>query len=415
MDTATTVAKASTGSHEGDPSRVSPPALPRTHSWAHGHRRALPSPRITAALAALVSASCLLFVPGLARADGPTPAQEAQADALFQRANEKAAKKDYVAACPLFEEAYRIAGGGGTAQNLAICYEDLGKVTAAYNAFVELRRVAIATSRLDRVKLAEEHLAKLEPRLSRLRVRIPSERRVPDLLISVDGDTYGEKALESGIVVDLGSHVVKLTAAGRKPLELTRSVTSEGSTVIVDVPVADPVEPPLRSVTVTDERVVSHAATRTLGLVLGGAGMVTLVAGGVFAVLTVTTNASARRACRDNTDGLTLSNKGLVDDPSLSFDSAGNCYASTPERPNPYVANANRIHDEARGYGTMATFMVPIGLGAVAFGTYLVLSSRPDEAPKELPKKASSTTPPRALSARLVPGIGSVMLSGEFN
>jgi hypothetical protein len=354
-------------------------------------------------VAAVTLAPCLAYAEG---PSGPTPAQEAEADALFRRANEKVAKKDYVAACPLFEEAYRIAGGGGTAQNLATCYEDLGKVAAAYHAFAELRRISMAANRADRVKLAAERMARLEPRLSRLRVRIPPERRVPELLVSVDGDTYGEKALESGIVVDVGPHVVKLTAPGRKTLEMTRSIASEGTTETLDVPIADA---DAAMALGYDERVASRSATRRVGLVLGGVGMVTLVAGGIFGVLTVTTNASARRACRDNTEGLTLSNKGPVDDPSLAFDAAGNCYASTPGRPSPYVENANRIRDEARGFGTLATIMVPVGLAGAIFGTYLVLTSQPTELVEKGPKKASL---PRT---RIAPGFGSVSLSGEFD
>lgn len=355
--------------------------------------------------------AAVMLAPRFAHADaasGPTPAQEAEADALFRRANEKVAKKDYVAACPLFEEAYRIAGGGGTAQNLATCYEDLGKVAAAYHAFEELRRISIPANRADRVKLAEEHMAKLEPRLSRLRVRIPPERRVPELLVSVDGDTYGEKALESGIVVDVGRHVVKITAPGRKTLELTRSVASEGTTETLDVPVSDADAGAPATASRSDERVASQSATRTVGLVVGGVGMVTLVAGGIFGVLTVTTNASARRACRDNTEGLSLSNKGPTDDPSLAFDGAGNCYASTPGRPSPYVEDANRIRDQARGFGTLATIMVPVGLAGAIFGTYLVLTSRPEESVEKAQKKASG------LRMHVLPGFGSVSLSGEF-
>ncbi len=355
--------------------------------------------------------AAVMLAPRIAHAEagsGPTPAQEAEADALFRRANEKVTKKDYVAACPLFEEAYRIAGGGGTAQNLATCYEDLGKVAAAYHAFEELRRISVAANRADRVKLAEEHMAKLEPRLSRLRVRIPPERRVPELLVSVDGDTYGEKALESGIVVDVGPHAVKVTAPGRKTLELTRSVASEGTTETLDVPVSDPQATAPTMVLRSDERVASQSAVRTVGLAVGGVGMVTLVAGGIFGVLTVTTNASARRACRDNTEGLTLSNKGPTDDPSLAFDAAGNCYASTPGRPSPYVEDANRIRDQARGFGTLATIMVPVGLAGAIFGTYLVLTSRPEESVEKAQKKASG------LRMNVLPGFGSVSLSGEF-
>lgn len=356
---------------------------------------------------ALVIASAGVSLAGVARAEGPSSAQESEADALFSRANELVAKKDFAAACPLFEQAYHLAGGGGTAQNLAICYEDLGKVASAYRAYAELRRVSlVAPVRPDRVRLAEERMARLEPRLSRLRVRVPEARKVPDWLVTVDGDTYGDKALADGIAVDVGTHAVKLTAPGKKPLEIVRVVAREGATEIVEIPETDaaPVEAPLAPQ--KDDREASRHAMRTGGLVLGGAGLVTIFAGGVFAILTATRSSAASDACRDPTPDGSLSNKGPTDDPSKMFDAAGHCYASTPARPNPYLEESNRIRDEARTYGTVATFMVPIGIAAVATGTYLVLASRPEPGPA--PKKTARSSP------MLLPTLGGVVFVGEL-
>lgn len=358
------------------------------------------------------AAWCLLVAVGLgvaprtAQAEGPSASDEAKADALFQRANERVAKRDFAAACPLFEEAYHLAGGGGTAQNLATCLEDLGKLAAAYHAFAELRRVSIPAGRADRVKLAEERMAKLEARVPRVRVRLAAELRSPETLVTIDGDTYGEKAIEAGVPVDVGAHVVKVMTPGRAPIEVSVTLQREAQIETVDLPRAAPGQVQAPGAPAShDDAESSRAAVRTAGLVVGGVGAVSLVVGGVFGVLTATTAAAARAACRDSTDGLTLSNKGAIDDPRLMFDASGRCYTSTPDRPNPYYEDSQRLTQNARGYGTIATIMVPVGVAGVVAGVYMILTTRTD---RTEPKAA------RAASARLVPTPFGVTLAGEF-
>jgi hypothetical protein len=371
------------------------------------------------ALVGLLSALCATGAAGVARADGPKPTptstQEAEAEALFQRARAKVLQGDFAAACPLFEESYRLAGGGGTAQNLATCYEDLGKLALAHKTFVTLRRASVASGREDRVRLCDEHIVKLELRLARLRVRVPPQSRVPGMKILVDGDEPDEPTRTAGVLVYPGVHVVRVSAPGRAPIELQRVVPREGAIEIVDVPVlrtsADgpPTEGPPTDK--KDDRLAAREATRVVGFAVGGAGLAVLVAGGVFGVLTVTTNNAAKRACRDNTEGLTLSNT-TGNDPSRYFDAAGGCYASTPERVNPFVESANQLHSEARSYGTIATLLIPVGLAAAGAGAYLVLTSS-----DELPRRAAARAPrPKAspVTARVVPGLGGLVVAGEF-
>ncbi len=368
--------------------------------------------RGVAALALLVTS--LVCAPSVAQprapVHAPTPAEEAQAEELFQRARLKALQRDFEAACELFEESYRLAGGGGTLQNLAICYEDGGKRLAlAHQKFVELRRLSVEAGRQDRVKLADEHITKLELRLARLRVRVPVASRVPGLKITVDGEEPNETTREAGVLVDVGTHVVKVSAPAKQAIEIQKLISREGAVEILEVPVlaelpreaggkgATP--PPSAS-----ERAAARDGTRTVGYATGATGLAVLVAGGVFGVLTITTNNAAKRACQDTTPGLSLSNT-RGDDPTRYFDASGSCYASTAERPNPFVEAANRVHAEARTYGTISTILVPVGLIAAGVGAYLVLTSSSDEGPRQ------SSAP---LRARVSAGLGGLSLSGEF-
>lgn len=351
--------------------------------------------------------------PRVASADAPlTPAAEAEAEVLFQRARAKVVQGDFAAACPLFEQSYRLAGGGGTAQNLATCYEDLGKLALAHKTFVTLRRASVAAGRDDRVKLCDEHIIKLELRLARLRVRVPPRSRAPGMRILVDGDEPDEPTRTAGVLVDPGVHVIRVTAPGKSPIEIQRVVAREGAIEIVEVP-------PLVNDTATgavagspgeapSDHLAAREATRTVGFAVGGAGLAVLVAGGVFGVLTVTTNNAAKRACRDNTAGLTLSNTTGTE-PSRYFDAAGGCYASTPERVNPFVESANKLHSEARSYGTIATLLIPTGLLAAGAGAYLVLTSSSEPA-----RPRAAREPASKLTARVLPGLGGLVVAGEF-
>jgi hypothetical protein len=356
--------------------------------------------------------------PAIARAEGSSAApsqptaDEARAEALFQQAREKATRRDFAAACPLFEQSYRIAGGGGTAQNLATCYEDLGKLALAYNAFLELRRVSLEAGRQDRVKLADEHLAKLEPRLSRLAIRAPDGPRLEELEVAIDGDVYGERAWEAGLVLDVGPHRIRVSAKGKKSLELNKTITREGVRETLALPqLEDAVKVPTVDPLLRDA-LESRRSMRTVGYVVGGVGLATLVAGGVFGVLTFTTEASARDACTDTTPGKSLSNVS-GNDPRLFFDAAGHCYAATPTRANPYLDESNRLHERARSFGTLSTILVPLGLAGIAGGAYILWKTASADPRADLPGKTRTARAPRVLPTFL-PTMGGLVIEGDL-
>jgi len=231
------------------------------------------------AVLGVLSALYATTAAGVARAEGPkpTPAQEAEAEALFQRARARVLQGDFAAACPLFEESYQLAGGGGTAQNLATCYEDLGKLALAHKTFVALRRASVASGREDRVRLCDEHIVKLELRLARLRVRVPPQSRVPGMKILVDSEEPDEPTRTAGVLVDPGLHVVRVTAPGKAAIELQRVVPREGAIEVVDVPPlrasADGPQPDGPPSDKKDDRLAAREATRVVGFAVGGAGL----------------------------------------------------------------------------------------------------------------------------------------------
>ena len=319
------------------------------------------------------------------------------------------ARSDYTSACPMLAESYRLVPGGGTLQNLAICYEEEGKVAFAYKSFNELRASAQKAGRDDRVKLAEEHIAKLAPRISRLRILVPETSRAPGLTVTVDGEEYGEASWNVGIALNAGTHVVRASAPGKKAVELRRKLDDEGATESLELPklldappgTLHPIPGSASGVSLADlDRLSTNRALRTTGFVVGGIGLATAAIGGVFGVLTFTTNSAAKNACRDNTGG-TLSTKidpsGKVYDTGAEFDERGVCYGQTPA-----YRTANALHDRASNYGTVSSILVPVGLAGLALGSYLIFRSTKDSA------RAPSTR------AFVLPTLGGAALVGEF-
>ncbi len=360
-----------------------------------------------------------LCVAAPSRAEGASATQEAQAEDLFQRAKAAMARKEYKEACPLLAESYRLAGGGGTLQNLAVCYEEEGKIAFAYNRFNELRVLSTKNNRPDRAKLADEHLAMLKDRLSRLRIRVPDANKVPGMKVSVDGDDYGEASWGAGIVVNTGSHVVRIAAPGKKPVELRKKVEDEGSLETVDVPKledvpvsATPVGPGPGPSMADLDRIASQRALRTTGFVVGGIGLATAAAGGVFGILAMTKNSAAKGACQDNTPNKSLTNTTPYDSP-LPIRAGGGCFAPRPgETPSEVLGNANRLRDDARTFANLANVFVPVGLVAGAVGTYLIFRSSGSSEPEKKSERASREVP--RLRASVVPAWGGFVVQGEF-
>jgi hypothetical protein len=304
---------------------------------------------------ALVLASGIAVAATFAHATYAQPRSEDQAAAedLFQRGKARMADKDYVHACGLFAESYRIDAAGGTLQNLAVCYEELGLWASAYARFEELRALSKTGSppRLDRVQLADEHIAVLVPKLSR--VVIVADAQPPGLVVRIDGAVRAPIAWPDGIVIDPGAHVVEAEAPGKRPftahVDVGASAVGRRQTVhipaLADAPVAKRPGPP------------EPHPTRAVGAVVGGVGIAALSVGAVFGWLAFDASSEGKDLCRRST------NPGAL---ATDFDAAGTCYTGS----GAFTAANSKI-DDARTDATFANVLVPVGAVALAVGVYL--------------------------------------------
>lgn len=132
------------------------------------------------------------------------------ADRNFELGRQAALQGEYVTACNLFGESYRLDPAVGTLINLGDCNEHLGNFEEArgyyQRAFRELK------SDDERVQLVATRLSSLERRAARLDVQLGPDA-APGTTVLVDGRVV---APGTTLMVQAGAHVVTATAVGFK-------------------------------------------------------------------------------------------------------------------------------------------------------------------------------------------------------
>ncbi len=229
----------------------------------------------------------------------PAAAQDAgdaaMAETLFKEAKDLMAKSDYAAACPKLAESNRLDPGMGTLTALALCHESQGRTATAWAEFIEVQSASQRAGRADRVELAQQHIAQLEPQLPHLTIRVSA--KADGLKVFRDDVAVGNAAWSSAIAVDPGEHVVRAEAPDRKPFVTRVSLAAhDAKTITVDelervastpalVPVVE--TPPPRD----------GKTQRIAGIVIGAVGLVTLGVGSYFGVQAISDASSANARC----------------------------------------------------------------------------------------------------------------------
>jgi hypothetical protein len=233
----------------------------------------------------MVAAAALL--PRVARGE-PTDEARLLAHELFVQGRALAARGEHAAACPKFAESQRLAPAGGTLLNLAVCHEAIGRIATAWFEFGEALRFARRDGRPERVEFAEAHLAKLGPRLPRLRivVHVPNAR---GLEITCDGVKVGEAGWGESMPLDAGDHVVEALAPEHERRRiLVRVEEGEETTARIEplAPIPQRTPPAPRALDL-----------RMLGTLIGGVGLATGAVGGVLGFRAISDEHNAARLC----------------------------------------------------------------------------------------------------------------------
>ncbi|MDF3066848.1 MAG: hypothetical protein K0R38_2449 [Polyangiaceae bacterium] len=165
-----------------------------------------------------------------------TETRAAVAEALYRQARDLMAAGKYAEACPKFAESQRLDPATGTLLNLASCHERQGRLATAWLEYADVIAAARRDAREDRVQYASERMAELEPKLSRLTLRLSPDADAPGLDIELDGAKVGRAVIGAPTPVDPGTHTVQISAPGKKPLALSVEVGAVADQKTLNIP-----------------------------------------------------------------------------------------------------------------------------------------------------------------------------------
>ena len=165
----------------------------------------------------LALAVLLFAAPALAQETPPR--DPIAAEALFERGKLLIDQGRTPEACAAFAESQRLDPAGGTLLRLALCHEAAGKLASAWLEFLEVVRVSKEgtgepAKLQERVRLAREHLAAIEPRVPKLAIGVPVAARTDGLRVSANGLPRNESTWGVAIPVDPGDVLVVATRPG---------------------------------------------------------------------------------------------------------------------------------------------------------------------------------------------------------
>lgn len=243
------------------------------------------------AFAMLLAASVLVAAPLVHAQAG----NKAAAESLFQTGKTLMGEGKFDEACPKFVESQRLDPSVGTLLNLGRCYEGQGKTASAWAEYKEAAVLARSTGQQDRETAAKDLAAKLEPKLSKLRLDpAPGAADITGLEIKDNGASMGKGTLGIALAVDPGEHHIEVSAPGYLPWSTKITIGKEADSKTATIPVLE--KDPNAKVTgpgTTGPGTTPPGGTtdgggsslKTAGFVVGGVGVVGIGLGAVFGIL----------------------------------------------------------------------------------------------------------------------------------
>lgn len=274
----------------------------------------VPVMRSTIASSAPLAALAAL---ALGAAPAPAAAQEslsqverAQAEALFREGKKLLAEGKVAEACEKLAASYKIDRAGGTALNLALCHEREGKTATAWAELQEALAMAKAARRKDREKIAGEHIAALEKKLSHVVIKVAPGADLPELEVTLDGAVIRKESWGIRLPADPGARKIAASAPGRVRWEKEIEV-GEAASIDVEVPALqkepEPPKPPPSAGPAAPEggggsepaRPTGGGSTwmRPVGFVTLGVGVAGLAVGGFFGFRAISLGSDAEAGC----------------------------------------------------------------------------------------------------------------------
>lgn len=205
----------------------------------------------------------------------------------------------YVAACPKLAESLSLDPAGGTALDLAFCYEHEGRLASALATYRTAKTIAEHDGRSERAESASHEIARLEAAVGTVRLLAPADTwRSQSWSVMLDARSLTPEETTAPIPVDAGSHAIEVTAPGKQPFTVSVFVADGAAKSVPLEPLRDlavPAAPqPARRVSylITDD-----VPRRSWGIGLGASGIVALGVGIGAAVAAANNHAESNRQC----------------------------------------------------------------------------------------------------------------------
>ncbi len=256
-------------------------------------------------------------------AQSPTSDTMRAAEALFHSGRDLLNKGDYAAACPKLEKSLSLDPALGTQLYLAECFERQGKTASAWSLFADAAAKAGKRGEKRRAKTAAARASALSSTLSRLTITVPSAvAALPGFRLMRAKTQVKAPLFGVAVPVDPGDYELVASADGYKPWTGSAKVPKKNGRVKVDIPMLEkepdagtasaPVEPapvetapppdpapvaPPTSTAPPQEDAGDGSGQRTLGLIIGGVGIVGVAIGSVFGLNAISTNKDAEEFC----------------------------------------------------------------------------------------------------------------------
>ncbi len=302
------------------------------------------------------------------------------AEQLFEQARVLMDQARYEEACPKLAESHRLDPGGGTILNLALCHEAQGRYASAWRELQEAMELARRDGRNDRLEVATELSAVVEPKVSYLRVQMDEASEHPDVSVRLDDQALDRTDWGELVPVDPGAHTVAVRAPGMQPYSTSVTIGEVADKQVIIVPALRAVPKPHPK---PDGAAAAHRGSavgkpraaraegaraagtrrRDTGLMVLGAGVVGLGAGGILGLWAISKRQDSDQYC----SGHLCTDQRGVD-----------------------------LNDQAKQLANFANLTLGFGLGAVLVGTYLSLTDGETEPHSPGSAFAPRVPPPRA-------------------
>jgi hypothetical protein len=283
----------------------------------------------------LVSSLSAFALPVHAQTSG---SNKAAAEALFSEGRTLAAAGRCAEAIPKFQGSQKLDPGIGTLLNLAECYEQVGKTASAWAEYREVISLARAAGSKEREELATQRAKALEPKLSRLAVKVAAGTDASSISVKRDGEALQPAELGVAIPIDPGSHVIEASAPGKQTWSYTIEVGKDADSKLVEIPgLVDEGSGgpgPGSGGRPADSASGDGKTQRTIGLVVAGVGVVGVALGTVFGLQASSKWKDAKEKCSDypfgcGDDGVSMADdaKSAATISTIGFIAGGVCLA----------------------------------------------------------------------------------------